>query len=135
MTVYKAKGLEFDTVILPALDGTTRGDDKPLMAWHRLHNAEHANCYLVAPVEATGEESDPVQQLIRRFEREQQRHEFDRLLYVATTRARRELHLFFGLGRNKDGELSSPRQGALLARLWPVIQDRFARLERCRGNG
>ncbi len=56
MTVYKAKGLEFDTVILPALDGTTRGDDKPLMAWHRLHNAARANCYLVAPVEATGAE-------------------------------------------------------------------------------
>ncbi len=67
-----------------------------------------------------------MQQLIRRFDREQQRHELDRLLYVATTRARRELHLFFGLGRNKDGEVSTPRQGSLLARLWPVIQARFA---------
>jgi ATP-dependent exoDNAse (exonuclease V) beta subunit len=126
MTVYKAKGLEFDTVILPALDGTTRGDEKPLMAWHRLHNASRTDCYLAAPVEATGEDSDPVQQLIRRFEREQQRHELDRLLYVATTRARRALHLFFGLGRNKDGELAAPRQGSLLARLWPVIEPDFA---------
>lgn len=126
LTLYKAKGLEYDVVILPALDGITRGDDKPVMAWHQLARDDGSQGFLMAPVEATGADHDPVHRLIRQFQSEQAAYERDRLLYVATTRARRELHLFFGLKQKTDGELARPRAGTLLERLWPVIETRYA---------
>jgi len=121
LTLYKAKGLEYDIVMLPALDGTTRGDDKQVIAWHEFQGDNDQPHYLLAPVEAVGDDADPIQGLIRQFDNEQSGNERDRLLYVATTRARRKLHLFFGLKRDKDGELQAPRKGSLLERMWPAI--------------
>jgi len=121
LTLFKAKGLEYDTVILPALDGVTRRDDKPVMAWHQVAGKAGEVSYLMAPIEPAGQDSDPVHKLISQFAAEQASYELDRLLYVATTRAKKRLHLYFSLKRNKDGEISSPYKGTLLHRLWPVI--------------
>ena len=38
MTIHKAKGLEFDTVILPGLGRTTRGNTSPLLGEHRARD-------------------------------------------------------------------------------------------------
>ena len=122
LTLYKAKGLEYDVVILPALDGTTRGNEKPVIAWHEYQGSDDRPHYLLGPIESTGDDADPVQQLIRRFDDEQAGNERDRLLYVAATRARRELHLYFGLKRDRDGEIQKPRKGSLLERMWSVVQ-------------
>jgi ATP-dependent exoDNAse (exonuclease V) beta subunit len=121
LTLFKAKGLEYDTVILPALDGITRRDDKPVMAWHLVAGEAGEVSYLMAPIEPAGEESDPVHRLISQFAAEQASFELDRLLYVATTRAKKGLHVYFGLKRNKNGEISTPQKGTLLHRLWPAI--------------
>jgi ATP-dependent helicase/nuclease subunit A len=126
LTLYKAKGLEYDVVILPVLDGTTRGDDKAVLAWHEVTLDEGDSGYLMAPVEPAGADYDPVHKLIRQFQSEQAAYERDRLLYVATTRARRELHIFFGLKFTANGELATPRTGSLLQRLWPVIESGYA---------
>ncbi len=122
LTIFKAKGLEYDVVILPALDGTTRQDDKQVVAWHEFSDADNVTRYLMAPIEAVGEDSDPVQSLIRRFEREQAANERDRLLYVAATRAKKRLHLCFEIKRDKNDEWAAPRTGSLLERAWAVLQ-------------
>ena len=126
LTIFKAKGLEYDTVILPALDGTTRQDDKAVLAWHELPDSSGNIRYLMAPVEAVGGADDAIHGLIRRFSSEQARLEYDRLLYVAATRARKKLHLCFELRRNKLGDVLTPRKGSLLSRLWPVISSNYA---------
>ena len=125
LTIFKAKGLEYDTVILPALDGTTRQDDKAVLAWHELPDSSGNMRYLMAPVEAVGDSGDAIHGLIRQFASEQARLEYDRLLYVAATRARKRLHLFFELRRNKAGDVLTPRKGSLLSRLWPVIGSNY----------
>jgi ATP-dependent exoDNAse (exonuclease V) beta subunit len=76
----------------------------------------------MAPIEATGDDADPLHGLIRQFAKEQASHEHDRLLYVAATRAKQHLHLCYELKRNHEGELSPPRKGSLLHRLWPVVE-------------
>src|SRR5258706_10891958 len=39
MTIHKAKGLEFDTVIIPGLDRVPRQGDQPLFQWKELTGA------------------------------------------------------------------------------------------------
>ena len=53
--------------------------------------------------------------------------ESGRLLYVATTRARRELHLFGHASESSKGEIK-PAAASLLARLWPALQDHWLAL-------
>lgn len=126
MTMHKAKGLQFHTVILPGLDSGTRANDKELLAWHEVQRPDAAPAHLLAPLEAQGDDSDPLQALVRRFQRDLEHAEQDRLLYVATTRAEKRLHVFFALEEAKDGGFNKPRTGSLLARLWPAIEHDFA---------
>jgi len=126
MTMHKAKGLQFHTVILPGLDSGTRVNEKSIMAWHEIQRNSGEPAYLLAPIEAQGDDSDPLQAMVRRFESEQDKAEQDRLLYVASTRAEQRLHIFFGLDPAKDGGYRKPRSGSLLARLWPALESDYA---------
>ena len=127
MTMHKAKGLEFDTVILPGLGYQTRHSDQPLLLWHELNETGTAapddiNPLVIAPIKAAGEKQDPIYELLWRFEKQREILEQDRLLYVAVTRARKRLHLFAQLERQSaDENVVAPLTGSLLQRLWPVV--------------
>ncbi len=123
MTIHKAKGLEFDHVILPGLGRGTAANESPLLRW-----LEHPQAgLLLAPIAAKDSgEQDPIYQFIGRLEREKQDLEASRLLYVAATRAKRQLHLFGHAKANKEGALKVTA-GSLLAKIWPVIEDEFCR--------
>ena len=120
MTMHKAKGLEFDTVILPALAARTRVSSKPLLIWQEL--AEHGGPagLVLAPLHARGENSSPLFDSLWRVEKQREAFEQQRLLYVATTRARERLHLFASL---PDDEEARPPAGSLLHVLWPAVND------------
>lgn len=121
MTIHKAKGLEFDTVIIPGLGKAAGKGDNPLLRWQ-----EHPDYgLLIAPIAARGsQEKDPIYQLIAQLEGEKEDLETGRLLYVATTRAIRQIHLLGHADENKDGDLK-PRKGSLLEKLWPLLQGEF----------
>src|SRR5690606_39347006 len=57
MTIHKSKGLEFDTVIVPALDAGARSDDKPLLRWSE-YLAESGELGLVLSAKSALGESD-----------------------------------------------------------------------------
>ena len=117
MTIHKAKGLQFDTVILPGLGKKTRHSDSPLLRW--LEHPEHG--LLLAPVAERGSrEKDPVYQLVAGIEERKDDHESARLLYVAVTRAINRLHLFGHALTGKDERLR-PAKGSLLEKLWPFV--------------
>ncbi len=121
MTIHKAKGLEFDTVIIPGLGKKTGKSDAPLLRWQE--HPDHG--LLIAPITAQGgQEKDPIYQLIAQMEVEKQDLETGRLLYVATTRAVRHLHLLGHAEENKGGDLK-PRKGSLLEKLWPLLEGVF----------
>ncbi len=124
LTMHKAKGLEFDTVILPGLGLATRSGDKPLLLFDEIVRPGAPTGLVVAPIKASDRSTDPLYELLWRFETERDRFEQQRLLYVATTRARRRLHLFAQLTLNDDEENSPrpPASNTLLARLWPVAE-------------
>ncbi len=88
MTMHAAKGLEFPVVFLPALGRGQRFDSDPL-----LYSPEEGIgiSWLDA---ATGESfGDAAYRAIRERRKRQERDEFDRLLYVAMTRAEEHLVL------------------------------------------
>ena len=122
MTIHKAKGLEFDTVIVPGLAGGTGRDERSLFLW--MEPAEGR--LLLAPINATGSAGDKAYELIRTLDRRKADHENGRLLYVAATRARRRLHLLGDAKRDRDGAPKPPPQGSLLCKLWGRVAGDFA---------
>ncbi len=126
MTIHKAKGLEFDHVILPGLNRRGGTDDKRLLAWLERPTEEVGQSELmVAPIkEAGASDEDDITQYLNKVEQDKSRHESQRLLYVAATRAKTQLHLSFCLTLNeKTGEAKAPPSNTLLGLLWPVIKN------------
>ncbi|HSW93977.1 MAG TPA: UvrD-helicase domain-containing protein [Gammaproteobacteria bacterium] len=125
MTIHNAKGLEFDTVILPHLERKAMADDKPLLSWMEQTRSDESTSLILAPIHATGEQADSIYEYIRREQAIRNDHERSRLLYVAVTRAKKNLDLFFTL---KD-EKKIP-SGSLLEKLWPSIKNTIPGVER-----
>jgi len=115
MTMHKAKGLEFDYVILPGLGKPPRQDRKRLVFW-----MPYGKELLLAPIEEKGAENSPLYNFLSELDKEKDKHEMLRLLYVATTRTRKQLHLS-GKTKFKMGEMI-PETNSLLESLWPFIK-------------
>jgi ATP-dependent exoDNAse (exonuclease V) beta subunit len=125
MTIHKAKGLEFDTVIVPGLGREAAGDGRALLRWAEVATSDGTSL-VFAPVEASREdESDPIYGYLGHLDRQRGRHENLRLLYVAATRARQRLHLLGAVEPAAKGGLKKPRAGSLLELLWPVVEEEF----------
>jgi len=130
MTMHKAKGLEFDTVILPGLGRRPRGSGSELLYWLERTGADGRPQLLMAPIRAAGETAEPISDYLRELDRDKNRLEAARLLYVAVTRAKRRLHLLGHVAVNQKGETTGPAADSLLEKLWPVVDAPFAALER-----
>ncbi|GAB4196898.1 MAG: UvrD-helicase domain-containing protein [Wenzhouxiangellaceae bacterium] len=125
MTIHKAKGLEFDHVFLPGLaSGRRPVESGLLLVQERVRDAGAE--LLLGPLQAKGDPPDRIQSYVRLVEQEQLEQEQLRLLYVAVTRARRQLHLFAALPADPDSGYRDPQRGSLLALLWPQIQAEVA---------
>lgn len=127
MTIHKAKGLEFDTVIVPGLAKSPRRSDKQLLLWAERPRPHGAADLLLAPVRASGTDEDPTYRYLQWLEQERARHEDGRLLYVAATRARKQLHLLGQVNRDDNGVVGEPVAGSLLKALWPAAAGEFQR--------
>jgi len=132
MTIHKAKGLEFDTVIVPGLGRRSRGDDSKLFLWLEQPGAggDGPADLLLAPIRETGAKDDPIYDWLRKLEAEKERFENGRLLYVAATRARQRLHLLGDVRWATDDDgvpaLKPPGEKTLLGQLWHVIEPAYA---------
>jgi len=131
MTIHKSKGLEFEVVIIPDLQaGSGRGSIK-LLSWleRGLAQPDRSGAiteFLVAPLQTKGADRGQAKNWVDRAYRERESQETRRILYVAATRAREELHIFArpATKTEKDGSLSlAEPTGSLLATAWPALED------------
>jgi len=124
ITIYSAKGLQFDTVILPGLNREPAGDKSKLLHWFELAGEDKI---VMSPMRSTEEKeklkkSGDLIKFITNIEKQRQRLEDGRLLYVATTRAVHSLYLFAAIKPSAKDEIKA-KASSLLNGLWPAIQD------------
>jgi ATP-dependent helicase/nuclease subunit A len=136
MTIHKAKGLEFDMVVVPALDRhVPRGRDQLLVAHQFARTGRDGMVMAARP--PVGADRDRLFEFLRHQLRDAAALEAQRLLYVACTRAKWQLRLTATVGGGEGSAESleggaamrrawSPRAGSLLAVLWPVAGAEFA---------
>ena len=139
MTIHKAKGLEWDLVLVPALGLGAGNSGHALLKWMELDDGQGGSTDIVlAPIHGKGEESSALSKWVASLTTARENAETKRLLYVACTRAREELHLFASCSYKKDGELATPRGNTLLRASWaaamPVITELFAAKRRERAE-
>ncbi|MGH9666635.1 MAG: 3'-5' exonuclease, partial [Bryobacteraceae bacterium] len=130
MSIHKAKGLEFDVVILPGLGRKTRTDDPVLLRWLERPSESSPGELLLAPIPEAGTTDDPLSRYVKSVENRKEEYESARLLYVAATRARKQLHLLGHTTCKRDQgrlALNRPEASSLLRRLWPAVEAEFVR--------
>lgn len=122
MTIHKAKGLEFDTVILPGLSSPLPTDNPQLLFCTERPNLQNNTDLLLAPIKASADELDPIYNYLRCEEKKRAEYETARLLYVAASRAKKSLHLIALLTKDVASfEIKKPVKNSLLAQLWPIL--------------
>ncbi len=124
MTIHKAKGLGFDVVIVPGLDRRAAADQSSLIVSLERTNAEGEDEMLVAPIDARGSDKHPTYRWVQRQRSARSDEEIKRLLYVACTRARRELHLL-GTATMTASGLKGGDAKSLLEVGWPAFEKNF----------
>jgi ATP-dependent helicase/nuclease subunit A len=133
MTIHKAKGLEFDLVVLPALDRAVPPDRNQLLLSHQFARSGRDGMVMAArpPV---GTEADLLFEFLRCQRRDAAVLEAQRLLYVACTRAKCQLRLTAVIDEVENGDdldeaaprrVFRPAAASLLRALWPVLAGEF----------
>ena len=137
MTIHKSKGLEFEVVIIPELQAAAGRGKRRMLSWLERGLAQPGESgeiteFLIAPFQRKGEEMSTAKAWVDRVYRERESQETRRVLYVAATRAREELHLFARPAcKEDDGSftLLEPAN-SLLATAWPALKEQVcARFE------
>jgi ATP-dependent helicase/nuclease subunit A len=140
MTIHQSKGLEFEVVIVPELHVPERHSPSKMLSWLERGLAEPDESwpdgpgeiteFLVAPIQSKGSDRGGAKEFVDRARSERESQELRRLLYVAATRAREELHFFarpeYKTGKNGSLSLSEPKN-SLLATAWPGFQNEIHR--------
>ena len=133
LTIHKAKGLEFDTVILPGMGRRPRPDDPRLLTWLEYMDGRQSRL-LLAPIHEVGGRKDSLYEYLRKVDSEKRGHESTRLLYVAATRARKHLHLLGHATLDREGAgLKAPNPRALLAKIWGTVEPAFEEVLKSHG--
>jgi ATP-dependent exoDNAse (exonuclease V) beta subunit len=148
MTIHKSKGLEFEVVIVPELQAANRSGGRKMLSWLErglergpglesgleceleqglAEPGESAEIteFLIAPFQRKGDGKGSAKAWVDRVYREREWQETRRILYVAATRAREELHFFARPAcTERDGELTLAEPvNSLLATAWPALED------------
>ncbi len=127
MTMHRAKGLQFEHVVLYGLGRTAARTERRVLSWFDVPEGRGEVEKIISPVGPRAEvESDPIHRFIERSLAARDSEESARLLYVACTRARRSLQLVGHVGLAADGStFRPPASNSLLAMLWPAVRPAY----------
>ncbi|MGB5335266.1 MAG: UvrD-helicase domain-containing protein [Woeseiaceae bacterium] len=129
MTMHRAKGLEFEHVVLYGLGRLPGSGEQRVLSWFDVPDEHGFQRKVISPVGPRADLTrDPVHRFIELSEAAKDRHEQARLLYVACTRARKTLHLVGHTTVAPDGTCCKPAvKRSLLHLLWPALEPHYAK--------
>jgi ATP-dependent helicase/nuclease subunit A len=119
-------------VIVPGLEKKSRTDKQEMLRWLEQtklvgENEHEEHEFVVAPIGGNGQQGEIYRWVGRQMLRKEN-DEAKRLLYVAATRARSELHLMGTAELKKGGqEFARPWSGSLLRVAWGALEPEFQR--------
>jgi ATP-dependent exoDNAse (exonuclease V) beta subunit len=119
MTVHKAKGLEFDSVILPGMHKTTTANDTKLLNWLEISNHDNIREWLFATIPARNLQGDAIYEYIRGQHKKKEAYELARVFYVAITRAKAKVHLIGLVNQDDEAQIKKPSSNSFLGLMWP----------------
>ncbi len=124
MTMHRAKGLQFDHVLLYGLGRRAGRSERSVLSWLNIPGDKDSNDMIISPVGPRSElEQDRLHRFIEVSESDKNRLELGRLLYVASTRAKQSLHLMGHVSLASDGQSFRPPQaGSLLHGIWSSVE-------------
>ncbi|MEJ2532588.1 MAG: UvrD-helicase domain-containing protein [Halioglobus sp.] len=124
MTLHKAKGLEFDWVLIPGLGRATRTQTRQLLLADDYTTAAGQRGFLLAADDHSEPGSPGLYNFLRSRQKQKEILEATRLLYVGATRAIRRLVLSAELRPEpgNKGPWREPAAGSLLRRIWPAFR-------------
>ncbi len=126
MTLHKAKGLEFDRVIIPSLQKTTRVNSRPLLNWDEHISASGQRGFLLAANDHCKEGDPSLYNYLEMQRGKKELEETTRLLYVGATRAVSRLTLTATLNYNDEkASYRTPPARSLLGRIWPIFEQQM----------
>ena len=128
MTIHKSKGLEFEVVIIPDLQAGAGSTRDKLLSWLERGLTEpdetgEVTEFLVAPFQSKGADRGKAKAWVDLVYRQRESQEMRRILYVAATRAREELHLFARPEYKDDNGILTlvDPSNSLFATAWPAF--------------
>jgi ATP-dependent exoDNAse (exonuclease V) beta subunit len=129
LTIHRAKGLEWDVVLVPALERSPGMNRGRLLTWSEVGTTDASDPtgpapILMAPIAAKGEEVDALTAWLKNLHKQREAAERKRLFYVAATRAREELHLFAAPDLTRRGDLNL-RWDSLIKSAWGAAKPQF----------
>ena len=113
MTIHKSKGLEFDIVIVPHLEKITPLSEKPILDWTYAQNGLDFHLLMHTHPRHRSHQNS-IHKYLRSVEKRAEMAEFERLYYVAFTRAKFQLHLV------SDQKASYPER-SIMKKLAPIL--------------
>ena len=126
MTLHKAKGLEFERVIIPQLDRKTRGDDRAILLWDEHSSVEGERSFLLAADDHSDKDAPTLYNYLRSQRKQKTLLETTRLLYVGATRAVSHLLLTALVKWDEKKDVArAPAGQSLLSPIWPTFEQQM----------
>jgi ATP-dependent exoDNAse (exonuclease V) beta subunit len=123
MTLHKAKGLEFDRVIIPQLDRAPRSDGREILLWDEHSDGQGNRSFLLAADDHSADDAPTLYNYLRAQRQKKSLLEATRLLYVGTTRAVSHLLLTWSFQyEEKTGLPREPSKQTLLSPVWNTVR-------------
>lgn len=122
MTLHKAKGLEFDRVIIPQLAKLPRADGRQLLLWDEHSNPDGERNFLLAADDHSAAGEPTLYNYLHQQRQQKTLLEGTRLLYVGATRAVRHLLLTASPQWDDKKEVfREPSSRSLLHPIWTTF--------------